>query len=226
MTPLADQFDYIYTNNIWRCGSGEGSLLFHTGGYIRFLESFIKKYDVKTIVDLGCGDWQFSCQVDWNDAQYLGLDIVRSVIERNRALYSKPGVSFELSPERFDELPAADLLIVKDVLQHWSAERIHNFLPYIYRYPLALITNCSSPRPRRFWRKTATTEHQDIEDGDFRRLDIRNAPFFVKSDVVYSFGDKKPLLDMLRLRPEKWRKTVLLVKNDHAEQHTKHRVSA
>jgi SAM-dependent methyltransferase len=213
MTYLGNVFEQIYANNVWKYGSGEGSLPLHTQGYVKFLQKFIRKHRVRSVVDLGCGDWQFSRLLDWNGVNYLGLDIVRSVIERNRKLYAKPGITFEVAPEKFNDLPAADLLLAKDVLQHWSASRIQEFLLFIHRYPLALITNCTSLRPRRFWRGTPTTQHRDIQDGDFRRLDIRNAPFLVKCDAVYSFCDTKSLADRLQFRPEKWRKTVLLVKN-------------
>ena len=38
-------------------------------------------------------------------------------------------------------LPSADLLILKDVMQHWLPEEILGFLPQLDRYRYALVTN-------------------------------------------------------------------------------------
>lgn len=65
--------------------------------------------------------------------RYRGFDIVRPVIQQNRKLYAREGVDFDVSQEQFDERPDADLLIVKDVLQHWSNAAIESFLPTLKR---------------------------------------------------------------------------------------------
>ena len=44
----------------WGGHSGAGSLPFWTIGYRAMLENFIAMNEIKSIVDLGCGDWQFS----------------------------------------------------------------------------------------------------------------------------------------------------------------------
>jgi hypothetical protein len=105
---------------------------------------------------------------------------------------------------------------VKDVLHHWSAETIHKFLPTLKRYPLALITNNTNPREEGFLRKIEETKHRDIEEGGGRPLDIRNAPFFVKAEQVYTYGSYKYLRRRILMRKESWRKTVLLVRSEMA----------
>jgi len=56
---MQERFERIYADNEWQYGSGEGSLPIHTKGYIAFIESFVANHEVKSVVDLGCGDWQF-----------------------------------------------------------------------------------------------------------------------------------------------------------------------
>jgi len=209
---VQERFENIYGQNLWGSGSGEGSLPTHTKGYARFLQNFIRDNRITSVVDLGCGDWQFSRFIDWSGVRYRGFDIVRPVIEQNRRLYERAGVDFDVSPERFDQLPDADLLIVKDVLQHWSNAAIERFLPTLKRYSFALLTNCTEPRRRKFWKKSAT-KNSDIEDGDFRYLDLRNAPFFLQAKPVYAFSPGADWYRRYPIKPEAWRKIVLLVEN-------------
>jgi hypothetical protein len=70
---MKERFEEIYRKNEWGYGSGHGSLPKHNKGYIEFLEKFIKDKNVRSVVDMGCGDWQFSRLVDWNGAQYQGI---------------------------------------------------------------------------------------------------------------------------------------------------------
>jgi len=209
---VQERFETIYAQNIWGSGSGEGSLPTRTKGYARFLQHFIRDNRITSVVDLGCGDWQFSRFIDWSGVRYHGFDIARPVIEENRRLYARVRVDFDVSPEQFDQLPDADLLIVKDVLQHWSNAAIERFLPTLKRYPFALLTNCTPPRRRRFW-KISTTKNSDIEDGDFRYLDLRTAPFFLQAKAVYAFSPHADWYRRYPIKPEAWRKTVLLVEN-------------
>jgi SAM-dependent methyltransferase len=209
---VQERFENIYAQNLWGSGSGEGSLPISTKGYARFLQIFLRINRVASTVDLGCGDWQFSRFIDWSGMRYRGFDIVRPVIEQNRKLYTRAGVDFDVSPEQFDELPNADLLIVKDVLQHWSNAAIERFLPTLKRYPLALLTNCIEPRRRKFWKKSATN-NSDIDDGDFRYLDLRKPPFSLRAKAVYSFSPGANWYRRYPIKPEPWRKIVLLVEN-------------
>jgi SAM-dependent methyltransferase len=195
------QFEAIYESNRWGQGSGEGSYAIHTRGYAAFLQNFLAKYSIRTVLDFGCGDWQFSQSIDWGDVHYVGVDIVESVIKANQQRFAAANIEFHLRTTD-DPLPNADLLITKDVLQHWSNAKIHAFLPQLSRYRYALITNCVNPR--------GPTTNRDIEDGDFRYLDLRSPPFNLEAEVVYSFTNHR-LLPMLR-RP-RWRKHVLLLQS-------------
>ena len=168
------------------------------------LQMFMRHNGIGSVLDLGCGDWQFSRFVDWGEVHYLGLDLVASVIEKNRRKYGNAGIQFERFSGDFADLPAADLLIAKDVLQHWSNASIKDFLPFLKNYPYALITNCVDPREQ--------TQNKDIEDGQFRYLDISQPPFNVSCKPIYEFTNYRPkwLRFIKRIR---WRKRVLLVRS-------------
>src|SRR5262249_54067998 len=108
----------IYDNDTWGFGSGHGSLPRVTKPYSLFLQNFIRNNPIQTVVDYGCGDWQFSRIIDWDGIHYVGLDVSDELIVRNRRRYGTTTVRFELSPQKCADLPSGDLLLVKDVLQH------------------------------------------------------------------------------------------------------------
>ena len=109
---------------------------------------------------------------------------------------------FQHFSTNWSELPAADLLIAKDVLQHWSHSTILEWLPTLRRYRFSLITNCVEP--------CGPTRNDDCQDGWFRPLDIRSPPFNVAAEQVYTFTNARPVWK--RLRQPRWRKAVLLVR--------------
>ncbi len=203
-TAMKHIFERIYANNDWAHGSGEGSLPTHTRPYVAFLQKFLRRHSISSVVDFGCGDWQFSRFVDWSRTTYLGYDVVGSVISANRSRYQTSQISFhEVGAPPFD-LPAADLLIIKDVLQHWSDRAILDFLPVLANFRFALITNCVNP--------FGVTENLPIADGGFRYLDVRLNPFHLDAREVFSFSNRRTLWDVPFGRP-RWVKKVLLIEN-------------
>lgn len=199
---MNEQFEKIYSQNLWLHGSGEGSLPNHTKPYRELLQSFLRQKRIRTVVDLGCGDWQFSRFINWNGIDYHGFDIVKSVIEDNQREFSSPNISFHMYSGNPADLPAADLLIAKDVFQHWSNRSIEAFFPHMEAYKYCLITNCVNP--------SGETLNRDIEDGDFRYLDLRLAPFGIRCRQLLSFTNEMPFFRRLFGKP-RWRKIVLVV---------------
>jgi SAM-dependent methyltransferase len=200
---MREKFEQIYELDLWGGGSGEGSFPVHTRGYVRFLEAFIRRNRIRSVVDLGCGDWQFSRFVNWHGARYDGFDIVPRVVERNQREFSSPDINFHLFDGDFSRLPDADLFLAKDVLQHWSDSEIVQFIPELKRFPIALLTNCVNPR--------GETTHSDIADGGFRYLDLRQPPYNLVADHVYTFtNSERPWWNPFT-KP-KWRKYVLLAR--------------
>lgn len=203
---MKSQFEQIYAENKWLYGSGEGSQRQHTKRYTSFLQGFLRKNKIKSVVDMGCGDWQFSQFIHWDGIDYRGFDVVSSVIEANQRKFAVPGIRFQLTVGDGSDLPSADLLIAKDVLQHWSNDAIKAFMPNFKKYPYCLITNCVNPNGK-------TTNH-DIENGGFRYLDLRLAPFGMPAEEVLSFTNNRGLIGWFFSKPS-WLKRVLLIRNQH-----------
>jgi SAM-dependent methyltransferase len=185
---LTNTFNRIYAEGTWgkdvagKGTSGTGSTLEITREYRAYVEDFMKKHSVKSVVDAGCGDWSFSSAMDWGDASYLGVDIASDVIAAVRNKYEKGKIKFQVG-DITDELPAADLLISKDVLQHLSNELVHKFIRNNLRkgkYKWVILTN------------TRGSENRDVASGGYRAIDLAAPPFEVRGlvDLPITFGDE------------------------------------
>jgi SAM-dependent methyltransferase len=205
MSAAAEVFQQIYETNYWGFGSGHGSLPKVTKGYRSFIENFIRENQILTVVDVGCGDWQFSRLIDWYKADYLGLDVVPKLIRQNQTRHGRPGIRFELSPEKLSDVPGGGLLLAKDVLQHLPTALVQEFLvEVIPRFRFALITNGVQP---------AHKLNQEIAIGSWRPLDLRLPPYSCAVPAVFSFsGDAIRSWRNFRKYPS-WREVVLLFSN-------------
>jgi len=185
---LTNTFNRIYAEGTWgrdlagKGTSGTGSTLEITREYRAYLEDFIKTHHIKSVVDAGCGDWTFSSAIDWNGASYLGVDIASDVIATVRAKHEKATIKFQVG-DITDDLPAADLLISKDVLQHLSNELVHNFIENNLRkrkYKWVILTNDRG------------NTNSDVESGGYRAIDLSAPPFDVKGlvDLPIKFGNE------------------------------------
>lgn len=179
-------FTEIYDKAIWGRNdqgvgfSGEGSLLLNTREYISFLEKFIKEYGITSVVDAGCGDWEFSRYVDWTGINYSGYDIVTQVIEKNKILFSSPTINFARANITTVDFPKADLLLCKEVLQHLPNEDILKFLQQIEKFKYCLITNEVDP-------KTLSSKNSDILIGRVHRVDLSCPPFNIEGKKVLNY---------------------------------------
>ena len=165
----------------WVGNSGPGSDPYYNLPYRAFLEGFLRLNHIGSVVDIGCGDWQFSRFVDFGQATYLGLDVVASVVDRNEARFGGGRVRFAMMPDDHDALPPADLLIIKDVLQHLPNDDILAFRDRVLpRYRFCLLTNS--------YRKLDVPVNVDIPLGAFRCLDLRAPPFDFEGAYVLQFA--------------------------------------
>jgi 2-polyprenyl-3-methyl-5-hydroxy-6-metoxy-1,4-benzoquinol methylase len=199
-------FEEIYEKDIWGFGSGHGSLHSVTKGYIEFLEQFMLNNGIKNVVDYGCGDWQFSKHINWDGINYHGFEVVESLVETNNQKYGQDNITFSKSPKTPAKLPAADLLLVKDVLQHLDKQEINDFIELaLPKFKYALITNNRIPE---------NIQNMDVKTGEFRPLDLRKKPYNLKAAAVYSFGrDRRTFSFKHRQFFEPWEEIVLLVTN-------------
>lgn len=182
------------TNTDGKGNSGTGSTIDSTIVYTTYLQKFMKEHGIKSVVDAGCGDWEFSSAIDWTGIHYKGYDIVPSVIANDTKKYGKPTIEFFVGNILDPSLPAADLLVSKDVLQHLPNADVKAFLAQLPKYKHVLLTNGTD------WR-TLTAENTDIALGDYRPLDLTRPPFDVGGKKVLTYDDGKHTHQMLHVAP-------------------------
>ena len=181
-------FDDIYRNATWGTNkdgvgnSGTGSTEHATLLYRAFLQQFLADRKITSVVDAGCGDWEFSKTIDWTGIDYKGFDIVESVVRANTERYAKPNVQFIHADIVETELPAADLLISKHVLQHLPNSAVEKFLRQMKKYRHVLLINGVD-------RHSLTADNTDIRPGGYRTLDLTRPPFDLPAIKVLTYVD-------------------------------------
>jgi SAM-dependent methyltransferase len=183
--PIEEEMHDNFFDENYRAGwdSGFGSLVASTATYRYIIESFIRLNNVHSVLDLGCGDWQFSKLIPWDnyDISYLGLDASRLIIEKNTATFGTERRQFKVirEPSEIFGLGRFDLVICKDVLIHLPNSLANEYLDVfveVARY--ALITVDAFPSDR---------INGDITLGDYRAMDIRKPPFSRNSSIIAEY---------------------------------------
>jgi hypothetical protein len=147
--------------------SGPGSELSQTRVVADELPAILRKWDVRTMLDIPCGDFHWMKHVNLEGIDYFGADIVSELIEKNKALETV-NIHFRQLNMIEDKLPAVDLMFCRDCLVHLS---FNDAL-------LALRNICNSGS--RYLFTTTFTGHQhnrDIITGQWRPLNLEAAPF-------------------------------------------------
>lgn len=186
-----EPFHEIYSRGGWGgLGSGPGSLPQNAQRYVDFVSDVLMSHKVRTVVDVGCGDWQMWPPGVFDSVdKYVGFDVVPSVVETNRALVGSSHREFYAADAVRATLPDGDLLLCKEVLQHLPNATVHDFLKRVTKdFPIVVVCDDiwigSASRWRRGVRKilslvssSPAEVNRDIEPGGYRPLDYSVAPF-------------------------------------------------
>lgn len=168
---ISNTFSKVYADNVWqrRNTSGPGSSVEHTGEYRTFLHKLLRTYNVKRLLDVGCGLWEYMQHVNLSGITYLGIDPVYSVIARNRGLNLPDNIKFQCGVlSDVADLRTYDMAIVKDVFQHLPNQLILEMLKQLKVVPLLVITNDLEQGP-----------NVDCALGGFRKINLETPPFSV-----------------------------------------------
>ncbi len=166
---LDEKFSYIYRTNLWGSDdsrSGLGSELGETRRLRAGLADLTKRFRIRSLLDIPCGDCRWITRMDLTGIHYIGADIVETIVTENAARF--PGRAFLRLDLTRDPLPRADAVLCRDCLVHLSFENIFK-----------AFRNLRSSGSE--WLITTTfLEHksnQDIADGDWRMLNLERPPF-------------------------------------------------
>jgi len=135
------------------------------------------------LFDAPCGDMNWINQIfDRPSIRYHGADIVPSIMSQNEKKFAQKGIEMSVFDITTGAFPAADIWHCRDCFFHLSYKNIFKSLENFSKsdIPLALLTS-----------HVMDDEYQnrDIDDGDFRFLDLTKAPFlFQEPDVFLNDG--------------------------------------
>jgi len=182
--PQENIFEHIYSNNIWcsdESRSGGGSELAATVTLRKKLPEIWKKYNIKTFIDVPCGDFNWMKEVDKTGIDYLGGDIVEETVKENSKLFSTENIKFEKIDITKDILPKVDMIFCKDCLQHLSYENITKALKNFMKSGSKYLMVTSYP---------LTLKNYDIFDGDYRALNLFIKPISLQKKYKYKIREK------------------------------------
>lgn len=178
-------FRDIYKNNIWQSEesvSGIGSTLALTAKIRTVLPDLFKQFEIKSVLDAPCGDFNWVQKLDLSGIQYIGVDIVEDLIATNMRKYSNEQRSFMCLNIISDSLPHADLIFCRDCLPHFSEENISIFLKNLKNSSIKYLLTTTYPNH----------QNVDIQTGMWRPLNLEGAPFnFPKPLVLINEGNKE-----------------------------------
>jgi SAM-dependent methyltransferase len=142
-----ETFTKIYKENVWGGKDGDfhsglGSDNEGTNKYADAVSDFIDKYSVKSVFDMGCGDFKVGRLLTGRnkDITYTGGDIVDDLIANNNAKFGNANISFRCIDALADELPNAELCLIRQVLQHLNNQQISLILQKVNKYKFVIIT--------------------------------------------------------------------------------------
>lgn len=208
-----DVFDQIYAGAAWGDGpsrSGGGSSPEVARPYVDFVGRVILEHDVQSVVDIGHGDWVMWPAHAFSETTYLGLDVAREMSAEVSRLHGSSRRAFRHGDAVTDDLPAADLLLCKDVLQHLPNRDVVTVLSKLRAYRLSILSHDVHCVPSKMFERAAmarqqaavtsrlvalahgknplgaqqwrTPENADIVAGDCRPLNLDAPPWDLESD--------------------------------------------
>jgi len=188
---MKEIFTKIYKDNTWMSQesvSGQGSELRTTIEIRDCLPRLFNRYHIRRVLDLGCGDFNWMYRVAVHLEKYLGVDVVEEIILKNQQKYSTNKIQFTcLDITKFDSYNDYDVIIVRDVLVHFSFLDIWAVLDRVFKSDSKyfLTTNF-----------LAETVNRDIPTGLWRRLNFVLKPFGFPPPLETIVSYSEPYKDM------------------------------
>lgn len=187
MSNLKEVFTEIYNHNKWgstESKSGIGSTHLFTINIRNSISQIINRYDVKDILDVSCGDWNWMKTISHKLPRYTGLDIVEKIVEENSKKFSNDRIRFVCSDflsyvEKIEG--KVDLILCRHTLEHLPEEYNMRFLDQCQtKCKLLLITTHDK-----------CNKNEDLEENNtYRPINMELPPYdLIKQSMVDKIYD-------------------------------------
>ena len=165
------RFQSIYDRNLWgrntASSSGPGSTLQATEHLRTTLSRLITELEIQVLVDVGCGDFNWMRKLEL-DCHYIGVDVVKSVIDTNTKNYRNRRREFHVLDAVVDPLPEGDAVLCREVIFHLSFDDGINLLANLKRSNAKYLMATSNQR---------VEKNVDIRTGNFREINMSKPPY-------------------------------------------------
>jgi hypothetical protein len=121
-----------------------------------------------TLLDAGCGDFNWMRRVTLTGINYTGVDVVPELIARNRQLYENEQTTFAVVDITRDRLPEVDAILCRECFIHLSLRNIKAALTN-FKKTGATYLLCTT--------HSSVNVNTDCPDGGWRSLNFRLPPF-------------------------------------------------
>lgn len=145
--PTKAAMEQVYELNLWGTNnqefySGSGSHdSFIVKPYVEAIKNELISFEKPvSICDLGCGDFNIGKQLVPFSKKYCGVDIVSKLIKFNTQKFIASNLEFICLDIAKDNLPDADCVIIRQVLQHLSNNEVQNIIGKLYQYKYVILT--------------------------------------------------------------------------------------
>ena len=149
--------------------SGPGSGLEQTAVIRAELPRLLADIGARSILDAPCGDfyWMKECHLDVD--QYIGMDIVRALIDKNLHDHAAPERRFIVGDVVADSLPQVDVIFCRDCLVHLPTREALRAIENFQHSGSTFLLTTTFPTRK-------VNENLD-QPGEWRPLNLTQPPF-------------------------------------------------
>jgi hypothetical protein len=196
---MKEAFENIFKKNEWHGGgSGYGSEINYVAPFLTFFSHWLGKNRINSMVDLGCGDLQWTPYIFNNipDFEYTGIEVVEELVDSHSQEWENfKFIQQDLIQIDWTEVPDADLYFIKDVLQHWPSNYVVKWLDNFFKNneeKTLMIVNCDLHNIRQTPQWTNHSPDRDMQVGGFKPLSQNHYPLSAYNVTeVFSWDTKK-----------------------------------
>jgi len=156
--------------------SGPGSTRSAAEPVLSLLNRVVKKYRVTSILDLGCGDWNWMQYAAWRSNPrvcYEGWEAHPGLVDDLTKKFGDSRTCFRLADVTHDTLPRADLVVCRDILFHLRLDLALQIIQQLQEYGCILIATSFLEQRRNI----DIQPYLPIENWGFYLINLDIAPF-------------------------------------------------
>lgn len=189
-------FEVIYEGDLWNddeCESvsGPGSTVEITALAREAIERVVAEHQIRTMLDVPCGDFNWMRHTRLDGVSYTGADIVEAMIRKNNERYAGESRRFIVLDVVEDAVPKADLVFCRDCIMHLKTPDVLRMLRNISDSGSRFLLITNHP---------GATENQELRaTGNFRPVNLSLPPYNLKPLIEYPDRDPKDMLKTLAL---------------------------